>query len=534
MGLILRFAGVSYGLPIEYHIDEQMYVSGALRLGAGLPLDVGSNGPNLFYYLLLVEYAAMYLVARVLGTVTSLADFTALYKTGNPYWFFLLARLTSILSGAMVVPVAYVLGARAYDRRIGLTNAAFVAVTFLLVRDSHYGTPDLLVTLLGTAALVVDLLILQGHSHKRWYLLAGLISGLAIGTKLTLWPIVFPLVVAHLAGKPWRAWLRSLFQPALLLAALAVLLGFAIAYPALVTNPQHLLDYLAYLSRSGRFGIFEQLELNPPPGWLFYLRSLQWGLGLPLLLVSFAGLLWSLWRHRPVDALILAFVIPYLLWISLSKLLFARYLLPIIPSLLVLGGRVLWEAIDRLPGSVSSQQRRWAGSVLVLVLMVQPLVTSLRHNALLSQPDTRTEAAEWIRTNIPAGSRIAADWRVHTPPIDYDVNISYRGEDLYQVEVVGGNGLSDHPLDWYRSQGFDYLITTSFITDIRLRDEHMDATRRQFYTAIAAEMSLIKHFAPYPEGQPKPPSVFEQIYGPATSLWELEQPGPVLLIYQVQ
>ncbi len=69
--LCLRLFGITYGLPYEYHIDGQLYVSGALRLGAGSSLGIASNGPNLFYYALLAQYGIVYVVLHVLGLVSS-------------------------------------------------------------------------------------------------------------------------------------------------------------------------------------------------------------------------------------------------------------------------------------------------------------------------------------------------------------------------------------------------------------------------------------------------------------------------------
>jgi len=40
-------------------------------------------------------------------------------------------------------------------------------------------------------------------------------------------------------------------------------------------------------------------------------------------------------------------------------------------------------------------------------------------------------------------------------------------------------------------------------------------------------------FKPY-IGETAPPFIFDQIYGPATSLSELERPGPIIKIYKLK
>jgi hypothetical protein len=151
---------------------------------------------------------------------------------------------------------------------------------------------------------------------------------------------------------------------------------------------------------------------------------------------------------------------------------------------------------------------------------------------LLTQLDTRTIAKGWIEANIPAGAKIAADWPIHTPPLSAANQPVPDSSAAYDLQYIGGSGLSDHDLDWYRQQGYGYLIATSFIYDIPLVFPKQDADRKAFYASLPQKLVPVKKFSADPGGT-EPPFIFDEIYGPAVSLWQRERPGPTIEIYQL-
>ena len=138
---------------------------------------------------------------------------------------------------------------------------------------------------------------------------------------------------------------------------------------------------------------------------------------------------------------------------------FARYLLPLVPF-------VALFAADAVTTVLSMVQRTRLRCVLVTALVVatigQPLAQSVWLDALLTREDTRTLAKMWIEERVPEGSRVAVDWSVHGPPLSTAEWTAPYSKRVYDVLVIGGSGLSDHPLAWYREQGVDYLVSSSF------------------------------------------------------------------------
>jgi len=223
------------------------------------------------------------------------------------------------------------------------------------------------------------------------------------------------------------------------------------------------------------------------------------------------------------------------LYMGRSSQFFARYILLIIPMLVILGATVLdrigsWIALVR-----EWQNRRVRAIVMgaALALSLQPLLSSVWYDYLLTQTDTRTLAMQWIEANFPDGTKIAIDWLEHGPPLATPKRVTPHSSRTYDVTHIGGTGLSDHSIEWYRERGFDYLIATSFIYDIPLVDEKRNAERQAFYASLNQELELVHEFCPY-EGDTEPPFIFEEIYGPAISLWQRERPGPTLKVYRVE
>ncbi len=163
VGLILRTWGISFGLPYEYHVDEDQYVRQAASMGAAGLKPADWFNPPFFKYLLLVEYGAFFLVGKVLGWFASTADFGARLSL-DPTGLYLLARGTSALLGSLTVLIVAWIGTKAYTRTVGLFSAGLMAVAFLPVRESHFAVND------AVAAFLVSLALLAGvgiHEIRR-------------------------------------------------------------------------------------------------------------------------------------------------------------------------------------------------------------------------------------------------------------------------------------------------------------------------------------------------------------------------------
>jgi hypothetical protein len=524
IGFFLRVWGIGFGLPYKYHIDEPGYVTFAWMLGH---MHFASHPPipTGFSYILVGEYGIFYMVTRLFGFYQSGKEF-AMAQMANQTALYLMARLTSAFLGTATILVVWMIGRRAYDKTTGLLAATFLAFTFLHARNSHYAVPDVAVTFWLALALFFSVLTLQ-RGLLRDHVMAGFFVGIAIATKWSIAILLFPLLWAYIGATTttWHNLRRAAITKANLAGMASVVLGVVVGDPQLLTDFEgFLMNGVFREYAAGQQGGFLGMEIDNVPGWIFYLKTLRWGMGDVLVLFSIIGFLFAMYRHSKEDILFLSFALPYYGLMGAMGHMFARYAIPLLVPLLLFAARLASATLAR----VAVIEWRWkALTVLFTIVAVsQPAYDTIRHDVLLTKTDTRTIAKEWIEKNIPPGSKIAEEW--HTPELcdQFESALS----PCYDVMVVAF--LRDRPLEYYVGQGIDFLIASNFMYDIPLVDKQKDAARRQFYESLDAEAELVKEFRPY-LGERKPPFVFEQLYGPVTSLSDFIRPGPVIKIYRL-
>jgi hypothetical protein len=533
LALGLRLWGIHFGLPFEYHVDEVQYVRQAASMGQEGLKPVWWNNPPFFKYILLAEYGVLFVVGRALGWYTSIADFGA-QNTLDPTRLYLLGRGTSAVFGAATVLLVYFLGKYAYRREAGIVAAWFLAVCFLHARDSHYAVNDIAVTFFVSLVVLAAIRIAQ-TGERKWYIVAGAALGLGFATKYSAVFAVISVALAHFLSPgvrfsdAKRLYLRRLaYFP--MFAGMAAL----VASPYFVITPLNVIrDAYHSLYLAGQNG-FDGWQIDAAGGYLFYLKTLVWGMGWGLLPIVVAGLAAAIFRHRRIDLVLLSFPILYFFVIGRQQsYYFARFIIPAIPVLLTLGAIFLTN-LTTLAGSrlKSPANRALLLASLTFLLSAPSLLSVVRHNHLLSQKDTRTMAKEWIEANIPSGSRIAVDWPFYGPPLSTKDKPISGALATYDVTAVNGHGLADHSLDWYRQHSFDYLVTSNFISDLDLLDRQQEAARDKFYTRLDEELSLVHAFYPSRENRHLP-LIFDELYGPAITIGLREQPGPEITIFTV-
>jgi 4-amino-4-deoxy-L-arabinose transferase-like glycosyltransferase len=527
LALVLRAWGITFGLPHRYHIDEPYYVLGALKLAQGeIHLTVPQNTPNIWQFILLGEYGLLYLVGRLTGSFSQPSDLASLYLT-DPSVFYLIARASSLLAGVATVGLIYWLGKDVFDRQTGLLAALFLALAFLHARDSHYAVNDAFIALLTTVACYTAILYLRG-GKRRLLLLGALACGAAIGMKYRPVTFVLPLVLAVLWRDGREGILRaSLVRRIYLPLTGALALGFLIGFPGVILNTAVFLHHVrAAIEQAGISGGGQGGGIRPATisnAWLLVV-----GVGLPMLVASVAGLGLSLATLRREPWLLFLTGVAYYALIAVVRPHLIRYTLPLLPLLAVFAAFAVNSVLIRVRG----WRATWVGLsavALILLVVALPLANTVRHDYLLTQVDTRTLAKRWIEENVPAGSKIALDWPVHGPPLSTANDPEPQSRATYELFMVGLSGLSEYPLQYYRDQGFDYLITSGFIANI----QQAGPKGQEFYASLDRELEMVQAFWPNRENT-EPPYIFDEIYGPIVSQWQRERPGPVLKIYKVQ
>lgn len=451
--------------------------------------------------MLLGEYAVDYGLHRVLGISASPQDFLDQFRA-DPTELYLIARVSSAVIGSATAIGAYALGAAVGGRRLGAIAAWLTAAAYLLVRDTHFGVDDALVTLLVTIGLVFCVRIASGGT-SRDYAAGGALAGLAFAAKYDGIALLAPLVLAHVM----RSTDRKRADLAIGLAACVV--AALVAFPSLLTEPGRVIQdvYLhLYLGATGGYD-----GLDPAGGYVYYGKSLVIGLGWPLVVAVAVGLLISAISRDRSLLVVAALPVSMIVVLGAQQMYFARFLLPTLPALLVIAAAML-EWLWAIRPAI--------GLTAALVVAVPTLVDAVRFDVLLTRADTRRQAADWVAREPAQDAILAAD----APPL---------GPPLAQLGarvIGGGDGAPfDLSLAEYRARGAEYVIASSFTSDARAIDPARDARRLAFYAQLARDAQVVAQFRP---GSDPPPFMYDQIYAPFNALDTLERPGPTITVYR--
>jgi len=376
---------------------------------------------------------------------------------------YLAARLVVLVLALGAVVAAWWLGKRAYGLPAAAVAAALVAVETTEVAYSRMAVTDVPLTL-GVAASLA--LLVSGRIE-----LGGLVAGLATSFK---YPGVFLLVPLAVA---------SYRQPRRLAAGVGLAaLAFCATSPFFVAHLGSAVSdayHVQKLARQGWLG-FEHDHVAP----IAFVAQLWHGLG-PALLVCGLGLVVALASRRRTDLILASFVLVYFLDLCTLGAHFDRYLLPLLPPLGALAGRLR------------------ALAPVTLLLLVVPLTWSVRDARTLTKTDTRFVAHRWIETHLPHGARLAVDPSL--PPF-----AGYRVLKLRLPLPEEDGPDPNRNLGRLRRRGIHYAVVTGAVADrVLAAREHypretafydaLRKTRRVFYRApggrYAGPWVAVYHFS---------------------------------------
>ena len=516
LALALRLKGVTYGLPYSFvNADESIVVPKAFQAARGQLNPQFFFYPSLYFYLVAAVYVLAAPVWWLLGNGNLLG--TTSFVT-DPGAHFLLGRLLSVATGTASVYLLYRLGRDAFGRPAGLIAALLLAAAPLHVAYSHMAVTDVTAVAFSLLALVLLQLAATGAEQarsavatRRLLILGAVAAGLATSTKYNLGMLMLPATIgAVYACRPEAA--RRIAEGArrafvwMHLLTLRVYVPMAAAF--LLASPFVVLDAPRFLSDFARQNrIMDRgwlgFEHAGNGFWYNVTPNLTGAVGIVLVLLGAAGLGWALWRRTRLDVMVAPYTIVYFVYIGTWKALADRYLLVIVPLLILLAARFCVDLVALWP-----RRRRVVAPLVAAVLVaafVLPLASSIAYDRTLSGADTREVAREWIQGNVPPGALIAVE-NYGPPLVREDLLEHYRAAGLDPVTYrlvrlklpAPGVPERSRDLDRLRERGVEYVVVSSRIRDRVLDAPEVYPTIVDFYRRLDAETELVKEFRPGP------------------------------------
>src|SRR4051812_32691567 len=195
MAAAVRLWGLGFGLPyIVARPDETEVAGPAVGFLSGDLRPPFFEWPTLFTYTVALLYLAYFLVRKPFNGYASLHAF-AESRRQSIAPFLYISRSLSAVMGVLTVWWVYAICRRLFDETVAIVAALFLALTFLHVRDSHFGVTDVAMTALVTLAVLVVLRWREtGGLLQAGF--AGAIAGLAGSTKYNGLGAGLPFVAA--------------------------------------------------------------------------------------------------------------------------------------------------------------------------------------------------------------------------------------------------------------------------------------------------------------------------------------------------
>jgi len=528
VSFILRF----YGIWNAEHGDEINEIFEALRVCSG-HFNYNRWFKRFYLYILSFEFGIYYLIGHLFGFFGTPIQFAKEIVT-NMKPLFIIARITNVIFGTFSAFLVYLIGKRMSSAAVGLLASLIFSFSVLHVASSHYATVDISMLMLLLLAMVCILNIMELGVSVKHYFLFAIFAGLAIQAKIPAIIVVFPFLAAHLLNvfylKKDEIKLISLH---ILFAGIGLVIGLILGNPAVLFRPDAFIK--AALGIGTGFTKQSTVYDFVPSGWDMYWKVILKDLGIATSILALCGIILTITKRDIRYSLILAFIIPfYIIMASSKKLVFARYMIPVIPFLCLFAAHFLLFAL----GKTKILKKKLIFATLVGLVLIYPVYRALKFDISLMGLNTRYLAGKWFEENIPAGSKVLLESgksinsrgifisespqnildkmsRVeqslaqgqkhydHVGIVDRNALIFYKlqletlPELTYDITSTEFNR-NIKPYSYYIANGYEYAAINSDTQDFYLSDyaRNLQPTLYNFYEDLMNRGELIKSFEP--------------------------------------
>jgi hypothetical protein len=468
------------------------------------------NYPSLTFYIHFLVQGLVFVVLRLAGDIKTVADWYVLYLT-DPTSQYIGARLVGVCFGVATVFVTFQIARRVTSAWTALLAGLLLATNPFHIARSQMIEVDVPLTFFVVLGLYGIMKVIE-HGRRRDYVLTGIAFGLATSAKYTGLFLVVPFVAAHalMLTRPgprrptnWKRIVGAMFLAIVAFAATSpyVLADWHRSWASLSGEREHM--------ELGHFGVTES-------AWAFYGHVLTKSLlGVAGLLVAIIGVLACAKRASQPALTLLAFCLVYGCVIATWSTKADRYILPVLPPLLVFASAGVEEIILLAKRIVDrAQTPALAGAFLGCVLLAWNL-GEIESNRAAMQHDTRTDAQEWIERNIPRGAFIVTegygpDLLDPSTLLQLDPKVRARAQERWRNRpVYAVTTLPMYQTKPERSAPFysralypeaDYYVMSSPIGDRYEREPDRFRAQLGFYKELKDSCATLKEFSPSESG----------------------------------
>jgi hypothetical protein len=429
--------------------------------------------PNSFtyngFYIYLVR-AVVEVKAWLLGDPASMGEYDNL--------LFLSRTVTAILS-ILTVAEFYLFCKSFLKKQTALIVTFIFTINIGLIQQAHFGTTDTALLFFLMSLLLVSSRIFREPKKVRLWILAGVLYGLAIGTKTT--GTMFGLIL----GITWLVLtVRDRKWGYIFLFLLTLLLAAAVAY---CTTPYSFLNWSEYMGAMNfEKGVLD-LSIDVPWNMQFVDRPYYKFLAdAAFILTPFVGIcgilglaVWTVKMIKSRDAgmgwVLIAWFLAYFIFITYTPVRFIRYLLPLVfPVIAGMGIAIDWV------NDIFNRNTLFKRIFLFFTLIIPLLIFVFFLNVY--KGDTREEASRWMANNTSGKITVLVESYDYGLPIQLD---SRNTNEFVTYDAFIPDSSEKFTVLALKMQKADYIILSSrrfsgTIPPLAKRFPHMS----KFYTKL--------------------------------------------------
>ena len=469
MAAFMRFYGIHWdeGFPYTPHPDERailmktqdMHFPKLDQLGSLADPDKSPLNPKWFPY----GTFPIYVLKITESLVSSITDQIIDLRTYG--------RLLSSLADLGTIAGISLLGLQAFGRRAAILAALLTAFAVLHIQLAHFFTFDTFAAFFATwTTLFAYKYAQEGKRSQSIY--AAIFVGLGMACKISILPIIGMLLAAHIYYAIRNPSLTQNLRDKLIITGSYLCLSlFTCLVVFIIAQPYAILDWSKFMSditeqsemvRRIRDYPYTRQYIDTTPYLYQFIQLGKWGLGWPLAILSVVGLFWLITRRMSflsgtimvtlafilpatvlllnnsnpsialaclfsIGVLIMGFafysrgdkpthliacwVIPYVIITCSFEVKFFRYMLPVLPMLILLCSGMLIQQIEK---TIGLSKKAWTTLTCLTVLIT--VLYGISALGIYSEQHPAVRASEWLNQNAKDGSLVLKEhWEEGLP-----------------------------------------------------------------------------------------------------------------------
>ncbi len=438
---MLRLYNLNFGLPHSFYADEPEFTEPAIKYTYQLR-DIVTN--NNYYQIIPISY--VYGTLPVYTLTTALIIFSkVMHLAGisnfDKYTVFVFFRVLMVLVSMGIVFITTLLARKLEKHKESNANWASIFTLFLIafnykfIVHAHYVNADAILTLLLMCSFYAAWKYYQNPSNKTLLIMA-LFFGLAVGTKITAL-ISLPLFLYLILKK------KDIYGIAGFI--FTTLLAYIISNPfSIIFFNDFSFRIFSMLSKEGGI-VFDSVDYKP----LKYLFALNAMATIPVMIIFLIGIYSRLKNksEKTFDIFLLANFVFYFLFFSAQSRRVDRWLLPVLPIVLIYAS----FGLNKLIGIFDKKIYK---SLLLIIVFGIYLYFPILLLTQFSRWTPKSAAYIWADKNLPEFSSKLVYTEEGLDPMNKLGMVKVKQFNVY----VSEGAQLDYPEDPFK---YDYIILSS-------------------------------------------------------------------------